>query len=65
MAEGNDKPEGGFRGPMERQQNSGGRHDRLSNARQRESGSSRGEADFTQGRQRDEAPDPSSDRSTK
>ena len=49
---------GGFRGPMERQQISGGLHDKLSNARQREPGSSRAEEDLTQGRQKDELPDP-------
>ena len=53
-----EKPEGGFHGPMERQQSSGGKHDRLSNARQRESGSSREEADLTGGRQKDEAAPP-------
>ena len=47
----NDTKGGGFRGPMERQQISGGRHDKLSNARQREPGSSREEADLTHGRQ--------------
>lgn len=34
-------------GVMERQQLTGGRHDRFSNQRQRESGSSRGESDLT------------------
>lgn len=52
------KSDGGFHGPMERQQISGGKHDRLSNARQREPGSSRKESDFTAGREKEEPTPP-------
>ena len=58
MTQKDDKKPARPRGPMERQQISGGRHDLLSNVRQREPGSSRGEADLTQGRRKDRPPDP-------